>query len=325
MKSALRESVTGDPTIRIRDYLTHSGGEPRISDRGKQLYLRGVSGDYDGLASTGSNAASAPAGYAQMRAAQSIFSTDEATQNPVSMKAEGQPDDAWAMRDSFFALGMPDEDDTALSALPSRTASAPPTRAPSSQAKRVDVTKSKSSRSFTRSYSERMNGNGSGGQRRRSSMDQHEEVHRWQALQTAASTRNFNTDLSVGSGSSAANRKEYEVCFGMMLGLRTSAGLCDPPNTPPQLTMRDFSEAVRLKLPPGGHKNVKGYTTPPHKMKHITYNFKDYAPRVFRRMREEAGIDSASYMLSVCHDQNFISFSTNSKSGCGFMFSHDGR
>ena len=62
--------------------------------------------------------------------------------------------------------------------------------------------------------------------------------------------------------------------------------------------------------------------TPPHQLNQ-TFKFKDYAPTVFRRIRERFGIDSAEYMLSLCGIKNFIPFSANSKSGQFFFFSHD--
>jgi len=55
-----------------------------------------------------------------------------------------------------------------------------------------------------------------------------------------------------------------------------------------------------------------------------SFEFKDYAPRVFQEIRRLAGIDAKQYTESICHN-NYIEFISNSKSGAFFFFSNDGR
>ena len=62
-------------------------------------------------------------------------------------------------------------------------------------------------------------------------------------------------------------------------------------------------------------------TTPPHKMR--DFKFKDYAPKVFRHLRQRFGIDAVDYMLTVCGNCEFLEFISNSKSGQFFFYTHD--
>jgi hypothetical protein len=49
----------------------------------------------------------------------------------------------------------------------------------------------------------------------------------------------------------------------------------------------------------------------------------DYAPKVFKRIREHFGVDRMRYMLSVAGNYNFLDFITNAKSGEFFFYSHN--
>jgi hypothetical protein len=64
------------------------------------------------------------------------------------------------------------------------------------------------------------------------------------------------------------------------------------------LSIQDFNSVEKRTFRPGGTKN-KRYQTPPHLLGH-TFKFKSYAPLVFKRFRESLGIDTGSYMMSVC-------------------------
>jgi hypothetical protein len=54
-------------------------------------------------------------------------------------------------------------------------------------------------------------------------------------------------------------------------------------------------------------------------------SFKDYAPDVFRAIRELSGLDPLDYLLCVCGNFKFLEFLSNSKSGQFFFYSHDRR
>ena len=54
------------------------------------------------------------------------------------------------------------------------------------------------------------------------------------------------------------------------------------------------------------------------------FKFKDYAPLVFRNLRNFWRVDKYEYMHSICNpDSNFLEFMSNSKSGMYFFISHD--
>ncbi|KAE8901374.1 hypothetical protein PF005_g4241 [Phytophthora fragariae] len=104
--------------------------------------------------------------------------------------------------------------------------------------------------------------------------------------------------------------EQYALTYGMMCGIRDSAGLQKPFKQ--RLTMDDFM-LVDKKIFPANSQ-----------LQH-PFKFKDYSPDVFRQVRRRFGIDLADYMLTLSGDFNFIEFMSNSKSGQFFFYSHDGR
>ncbi len=54
-------------------------------------------------------------------------------------------------------------------------------------------------------------------------------------------------------------------------------------------------------------------------------SFKDYAPQIFRAIRELSEVDALEYQLCICGDFKFLEFISNSKSGQFFFYSHDRR
>tara|TARA_B100000795_G_scaffold236916_1_gene197302 strand:- start:291 stop:572 length:282 start_codon:yes stop_codon:yes gene_type:complete len=70
---------------------------------------------------------------------------------------------------------------------------------------------------------------------------------------------------------------------------------------------------------------VDKYTIPLEiKDMHSYFKFKNYAPLVFRNLRNFWGVEKYEYMNSICNpDTNFIEFMSNSKSGMYFFMSHD--
>ncbi|KAL3656753.1 hypothetical protein V7S43_018312 [Phytophthora oleae] len=104
--------------------------------------------------------------------------------------------------------------------------------------------------------------------------------------------------------------EQYALTYGMMCGIRDSAGLQKPFKQ--HLVMADFM-LVDNKIFPANAQ-----------LQH-PFKFKDYSPDVFRQVRRRFGIDLADYMLTLSGDFNFIEFMSNSKSGQFFFYSHDGR
>jgi len=58
------------------------------------------------------------------------------------------------------------------------------------------------------------------------------------------------------------------------------------------LVPEDFSETVKMELPRLGSSR-----TPPHQS--YDFKFKDYAPMVFRHLRERFGVDAADFMVRM--------------------------
>ena len=113
--------------------------------------------------------------------------------------------------------------------------------------------------------------------------------------------------------------EQYALAYGMMLGIRVSVGRSEGyrGGERKRLSLQDFAHIDHYEFFPEGSK-----TTPPHKLAHA-FKFKDYAPRVFRRLRERFGIKTENYLLSLTGNYSFIEFLSNSKSGQFFFFSHD--
>ncbi|CAI5741969.1 unnamed protein product [Hyaloperonospora brassicae] len=104
--------------------------------------------------------------------------------------------------------------------------------------------------------------------------------------------------------------EQYALTYGMMCGIRASAGLQKPFKQ--RLTVNDFMRVDK--------KIFRANARLEHGCK-----FKDYSPDVFCQVRRRFGIDLADYMLTLSGDFGFIEFMSNSKSGQFFFYSHDGR
>jgi len=104
----------------------------------------------------------------------------------------------------------------------------------------------------------------------------------------------------------------YIMSIGMMLGLRVSL-LYNASVTNMVLRDEDMKTGDHYSFPPEGSKG-KGRqpATPRHPLGH-KFEFKDYCSKVFHQVRLLSGIDTESYMNSVCGDANFYQFTTNSK------------
>jgi len=117
--------------------------------------------------------------------------------------------------------------------------------------------------------------------------------------------------------------RAWEMACGLQLGIRVNVGMNQ--NVPFASTPEfdTFHEAVKLKFPPAGSS-----ITPPHEG--AAFKFKDYAPVIFRNLREVFKIDTADYLVALCNTQPDGSnalriMGTPGKSGSLFFFSNDMR
>eukprot|EP00762_Andalucia_godoyi_P006455 ANDGO_02910.mRNA.1 Phosphatidylinositol 4-phosphate 5-kinase 9 len=110
--------------------------------------------------------------------------------------------------------------------------------------------------------------------------------------------------------------KSFEIMNNLQLGIRVSISKITPLRAPETLTQADFAARVKVYFPTQG-----SLETPPHHFR--SFKFKEYAPMVFRKLRETFGIDAGDFMLSICGDNSLRELRTAGKSGALFYFSED--
>jgi 1-phosphatidylinositol-4-phosphate 5-kinase len=89
--------------------------------------------------------------------------------------------------------------------------------------------------------------------------------------------------------------RAYELMFDILLGIRYSVSMTTAKPKRALLPL-DFRYTCKLNFPSSGSN-----TTPAHPGR--DFAFRDYAPKVFRHLREKFGIDSSDYL--VCQTNNW--------------------
>ncbi len=125
--------------------------------------------------------------------------------------------------------------------------------------------------------------------------------------------------------------EQYALTYGMQIGVQMSVGRQYNTETTERVTsMRSLDNVVSSRLPISDYMAVDKYEFPlalratAPASSSTRFKFKDYAPLVFRRLRNSWGVEKYEYLLSICPpDQGFINFISNSKSGQYFFFTHD--
>ena len=117
----------------------------------------------------------------------------------------------------------------------------------------------------------------------------------------------------------SAGHESFELIFMMLMGIRTSVGrFCAQAPDARELAPSDFEQQWE-----GDFLGKGSAETPAHG--HVDFRFKDYAPLVFRQIRERFGIEAPDYMLSLTSEYVLVEMFTNSKSGSFFFYSSDFR
>eukprot|EP00761_Pharyngomonas_kirbyi_P012551 gb/GECH01012578.1/.p1 GENE.gb/GECH01012578.1/~~gb/GECH01012578.1/.p1 ORF type:complete len:486 (+),score=102.55 gb/GECH01012578.1/:1-1458(+) len=110
--------------------------------------------------------------------------------------------------------------------------------------------------------------------------------------------------------------------YGLMVSLQLAITIVvGHINTRPQrdISVDDFKLCNNIAFPSQGSSR-----TPPHHGR--DFQFKDYAPMVFRHLRERFGISAEDYLSSLCDLENEMSrLGTPGRSGAMFFFSQDGQ
>lgn len=108
----------------------------------------------------------------------------------------------------------------------------------------------------------------------------------------------------------------YMLMYDMLTGIRISVSRCDAKPSR-DLESLDFTAAHKLAFDATG--NEMSPTS------EYDFKFKDYAPYVFRRIRECFRVDSAEYLLSLTGKYVLSELGSPGKSGSFFYFSQDYR
>ncbi|KAJ3165157.1 Phosphatidylinositol-4-phosphate 5-kinase [Irineochytrium annulatum] len=108
----------------------------------------------------------------------------------------------------------------------------------------------------------------------------------------------------------------YMLMYDMLTGIRVSVSRCMArPRRP--LEQADFDAAHKLAFDVTGNE-----MTPSSR---YDFKFKDYAPWVFREIREGFGVDAVEYLLSLTGKYVLSELGSPGKSGSFFYFSQDYR
>mmetsp|Transcript_26803 Transcript_26803/g.39702 ORF Transcript_26803/g.39702 Transcript_26803/m.39702 type:complete len:528 (-) Transcript_26803:142-1725(-) len=120
---------------------------------------------------------------------------------------------------------------------------------------------------------------------------------------------------------------QFALSAGMMLGVRNTVGgvnsvsdEADFDETKPIVLEEECARVEKVKIPPGAYFISSQFASLPYR-----YKFKAYAPHIFSRIREHAGVEKQRFLHSICGNDAFIEFVSNAKSGQFFFYSHDGR
>ena len=111
--------------------------------------------------------------------------------------------------------------------------------------------------------------------------------------------------------------ESFDMIFMMLMGMRTAVGKFANISTR-ELTAADFDQQWDGDFRSGGSAD-----TPAHG--NNDFRFREYAPLVFRQIRERFGVMTEDYLLSLTSEYVLVEMFTNSKSGSFFFYSADYR
>lgn len=112
------------------------------------------------------------------------------------------------------------------------------------------------------------------------------------------------------------DHRNYILMYDMLTGIRISVSRCQAKPTRP-LTAQDFQATHKMAFDLTGNEE-----TPSSR---YDFKFKDYAPWVFRSLREQFSIDAADYLVSLTGKYVLSELYSPGKSGSLFYYSQDYR
>lgn len=122
-------------------------------------------------------------------------------------------------------------------------------------------------------------------------------------------------DVLVGTRVSEGH-ENFVTAYNMLTGIRVAVSRCNAKNDRP-LTEKDFSSVEEMSFDLNGTG-----TTAASK---YDFRFKDYAPWVFRHLRELFKLDPADYLMSLTAKYIVSELGSPGKSGSFFYYSRDYR
>ncbi|KAG0354977.1 Phosphatidylinositol-4-phosphate 5-kinase [Gamsiella multidivaricata] len=154
-------------------------------------------------------------------------------------------------------------------------------------------------------------------------MDELEEARRRMDVLKKSSSRRFSkrrkdddTDRVLIGTRIGEGHVNYVLMYNMLTGIRVSVSRCQAKPQRP-LVDEDFTSAHKLAFDITGNE-----LTPSSK---YDFKFKDYAPWVFRNLREDFHIDASDYLVSLTSKYILSELGSPGKSGSFFYFSQDYR
>jgi len=113
------------------------------------------------------------------------------------------------------------------------------------------------------------------------------------------------------------------MACALQLGIRINVGMNSQASFSKVPDFETFQENIKLKFPSKGSSITPSHSGP-------SFKFKDYAPTIFRHLRDAFSIDTADYMVAICNtvddgSNNLRIMGTPGKSGSLFFFSNDMR
>jgi len=112
------------------------------------------------------------------------------------------------------------------------------------------------------------------------------------------------------------NHKSYFLVFGMLTGIKTCVVEAERKSSP-EISVSDFKYCEKLKIDSTGKILKEG--------EKYDFEFKDYAPNVFKKIREFSNINCSDYIKSISDKFMLLELSSPGKSGSFFYFSPDYR
>lgn len=114
----------------------------------------------------------------------------------------------------------------------------------------------------------------------------------------------------------AEGHRNYQLMYDMLTGIRIAVGRVSA-KIQRDLTPEDYTAAHKLVFDVTGNELTPGVK--------YDFKFKDYAPWVFRNLREKFHVDAADYMMSLTNKYILSEIGSPGKSGSFFYYSRDYR